>query len=118
MGYETLQSRIECGGMTHACSSSFMFSSYLTRMFVCSTVVRCDMISVLEVGAGSSIGIGGFVVIEVGELGAEPEVACRLSEESVFIMFVAFLSVVRKSSAIEIVRECNRTGVGAPTFTK
>jgi len=87
-------------------------------MFVCSIVVRRDMISVLEVGVGSSIGIEGFAVIEVGELGAEPEVACRLSEERVFIMFVAFLSVVRKSSAIEIVRECSRTDVNASTFAK
>lgn len=75
------------------------------------------MISVLDVGTDSSIGIEGVAVIEVGELGAEPE-ACRLSEERFFIMFVAFLSVVRKSSAIKIVRGCNRTGLDAPTFAK
>ena len=76
------------------------------------------MISVLEVGVGSSNGIEGVPVIEVGELGVEPEVACRLSEERVFIRFVAFLSVVRKSSAIQIVRECSRTNEDAPTFAK
>lgn len=94
-----------------------MFSSYLTRIFVCRIVVRRDMISVLEIGMDSSVGIEGIAVIEVGELGAEPE-ACRLSEERVFIMFVAFLSVVRKSSAVEIVRERNRTGADVPTFAK
>ena len=73
-------------------------------MFVCSIVVRRDIVSALDVGMGSSIGIEGDAVIEVGELGAEPEPVCRLSEERVLIMFVAFLSVVRKSSATEIVR--------------
>ena len=105
-------------GCAYACSRSFMFSSYLTRMFVCSIVVKRDIISVLDVGMGSSTGIEGAAVIAVGELGAEPEVVCRLSKERDLIMFVVFLSVVRKSSAIEIVRACNKTGVDAPTFAK
>jgi len=76
------------------------------------------MISVLEVGIDSSIGIEGVAVIAVGELGAEPEAACRLSEQRDFIIFDAFLSVVRKSSAIGIVSECNSTDADAPTFAK
>lgn len=75
-----------------------MFNSYLTRMFVCNIAVRRETISVLDAGVGSSVGVRGDVVIAVGELGAEPEAACRLSEVSVLIKFVAFLSAVRKSS--------------------
>lgn len=110
VGCRALQLRIERKGGAHACSRSFTFNSYLTRIFVCSIVVRRDIISVLDAGKGSSVGIGsdGVAVIAVGELGAEPGVACRLSEERVFNMFVAFLSVVRKSSAIEIVRGCKK----------
>lgn len=75
-----------------------MFSSYLTRMFVCSIVVRRETISVFDAGVGSSVGVRGDAVIAVGELGAEPEPGCRLSEARVLIKFVAFLSAVRKSS--------------------
>ena len=67
-------------------------------MFACSIAVRRETISVLDTGMGSSVGVRGDVVIAVGELGAEPEAACRLSEVSVLIKFVAFLSAVRKSS--------------------
>lgn len=95
-----------------------MFISYLTRTFVCSIVVRRDINSALGVGMGSSVGVDGVAVIAVGELGAEPGVACRLSDERVLIMFVAFLSVVRKSSTVGIVRECNKTRVETPTFAK
>jgi hypothetical protein len=103
---------------TYACSRSFMFNSYRTRTFTCSTVVRRDINSVFEMGVDSSVDGEGLVVIAVGELGAEPGVACRLSEERALIMFVAFLSVVRKSSTIGIVRECNETRVYAPTFAQ
>jgi len=95
-----------------------MFNSYLTRTFVCSTVVRRDINSVLDAGVESSVGIEVFAVIAVGELDAEPELACRLSEESVLITFVAFFSAVRKSSTIGIVRKCDKTCVGALTFAK
>jgi len=95
-----------------------MFNSYLTRTFVCSTVVRRDINSVFDAGMDSSVGIEGVAVIAVGELGAEPELACRFSEERVLITFVAFLSVVRKSSTIGIVRRCNNTRVNALTFAK
>ena len=95
-----------------------MFNSYLTRMLVCSIVVRRETISVLDAGMDSSVGGEGAAVIAVGELGAEPGVACRLSEERVLIMFVAFLSAVRKSSTVGIMRECNETCLNAPTFAK
>lgn len=105
-------------GCAYACSRSFTFNSYLTRIFVRSVVVRREIISVTDVGVGSSVGVKGATVIAVGELGAEPEVACRLREERALIMFVAFLSAVRKSSTIEIVRRCERACVNAPTFAK
>ena len=95
-----------------------MFNSYLTRMLVCSAVVRREMISVLDVGMDSSVGGEGAAVIAVGELGAELEVACLLSEERVLIMFVAFLSTVRKSSTVGIVRVCGETCLDAPTFAE
>ena len=95
-----------------------MLNSYRTRIFVCSTVVRRDIISALDIGMDSSVDAEGDAVIAVGELGAEPGVGCRLSEERVLIMFVAFLSVVRKSSPSEIVRERNETPVSALTFAK
>jgi len=77
-------------------------------MFFCSIVVRRDSKSVLD--AASSPGVEGDAVIAVGELGAEPGEVSRLSEERVLITFVAFLSVVRKSSTVEIVR-----GIAKPT---
>jgi hypothetical protein len=83
----------------YACNRSFMFNSYLTRIFVCNTVVRREISSVLDAGVDSSVGNEEGFVIAVGEPGAEPEGACRLSEERVLMMFVAFLSAVRKSSA-------------------
>lgn len=83
-----------------------MFNSYLTRMFVCNIVVSREMYSALEVGMDSSGDNERVEVIEVGELGAEPEKACRLSEERDLIMLVALLSAVRKSSTIGVVREC------------
>ena len=95
-----------------------MFISYLTRIFVCSVIVRPEIISVFDVGTGSSNDVEGVAVVAVGELGAEPEVACRLSEERVLIMFVAFLSVVRKSSTIGIVRECDNATMDVLTFAK
>jgi len=95
-----------------------MFNSYLTRTLVCSEVVRREISSVFDVGLESSIGVEGVAVIAVGELGAEPEAACRLSEERVLIMFVAFLSAVRKSSTIRIVRECDNSYLDALTVTK
>ena len=81
-----------------------MFNSYLTRIFVCNVVVSRAINSVLEVGMGSSAGGERVEVIVVGELGAEPGVACRWREERDLIMLVAFLSVVRKSSTNSIVR--------------
>lgn len=59
----------------------------------------------------SSVGKERVEVMVVGELGAEPEEACRLREERVLIMLVAFLSVVRKSSTNSIVRERDGTHV-------
>ena len=98
-------------GCAYACSRSFMLNSYLTRMVACSTVVRRDINSVLDAGVDSSGDIEGAAVIAVGELGAELEAACLLSEESALIIFVAFLRAVRKSSTIEIVRKCDRKSV-------
>lgn len=95
-----------------------MLNSYLTRILVCSIVVRREINSALEVGVDSSVGNETVAVIEEGEFGAEPEAACRLSEESVLIMFVAFLSAVRKSSTGGMVRECNRIWAYAPTFVE
>ena len=85
-------------------------------MLVCSIVVSRDIVSVLDAGMDSSVGGEGAAVMAVGELGVEPEVACRLREERVLIMFVAFFSAVRKSSTVGIVRECNKTCLNAPTF--
>jgi hypothetical protein len=87
-------------------------------MLVCRVVVRREIISVLDVGIDSSVGGEGAAVIAVGELGVELGVACRLSEERALIMFVAFLSAVRKSSTVGIVRECNDICLNAPTFAK
>ena len=64
----------------------------------------------------SSAGDERVATIEVGELGAEPEVGCRLSEERVLIMFVVFFSAVRKSSTVWLVRECNRIHLDVRTF--
>lgn len=105
MGYEASSCESDVREFAYACNRSFMFSSYLTRTLVCNIVVRRDMISVLDAGIGSSVDVEGVAVIAVGELGTEPEAACRLSEERDLTMLVAFLSVVRKSSAIEIVKE-------------
>ena len=102
----------------YACSRSFIFNSYRTRIFVCSIAVRRDIISVLDAGTDSSGDVEGVAVIEVGELGAEPGVGCRVSEERALIMFAAFLSVVRKSSPIGIVRGCDKTRADALTFAK
>jgi hypothetical protein len=82
-----------------------MFNSYLTRMFVCNIVVSREINSVLEVGMDSSAGDERVEVIAVGELGGEPEAACRLREERDLIMVVALLRAVRKSSTVGIVRE-------------
>lgn len=87
-------------------------------MLVCSIVVRREIISVLDAGMDSSAGGEGVAATAVGELGVGLEVACRLSEEMVLIMFVAFLSAVRKSSTVGIVRERNKTCLNILTFAK
>lgn len=87
-------------------------------MLVCSIVVRREIISVLDAGVDSSVGGEGAAATAVGELGAGLEVVCRLSEEMILIMFVAFLSAVRKSSTFGIVREHNETCLNDLTFVK
>lgn len=80
-----------------------MFNSYLTRICVCNIVVRRERNSALEVGTDSSaVDEERVEVIAVGELGAEPEAACRLSDERDLIMLVALLSAVRKSSTVTV----------------
>lgn len=95
-----------------------MFSSYLTRMFVCSNAVRREINSTLDVGVESSVGNEEVGLIEVGELGAEPEFVCRLSEERDLTILVAFLSTVRKSSTVQAMRVCKANGIYAVTFTE
>jgi hypothetical protein len=110
--------KLNAQGWAYACKRSFMLNSYLTRILVCRIIVRREINSAFEVGVDSSVGNETVAVIEEGEFGAEPGVACRLSEERVLIMVVAFLSVVRKSSTGGIVRVCNRIQAYAPTFVE
>jgi hypothetical protein len=95
-----------------------MFSSYLTRTFVCRIVVKREINSAFDVGMDSSTGGEREAAIEVGELGAEPEAGFRLREERVLTIFVAFLSAVRKSSTGGIVRERKKIWKCAPTFAE
>jgi hypothetical protein len=87
-------------------------------MFVCSIVVSREINSTLDVGVESSVGNGEVVLIEVGELGAEPEFVCRLREERDLTILVAVLSAVRKSSTDKVMRACKVMGVYAVTFTE